>query len=324
MDATPSKRPRLDWRLDRTASSGVNRHALSTPYTESSFANTTSHLQPSQRDVGIDDAWSELSERRYNSGAIPPPRGHALSDTSAVYTHSSPFLRYGSNEHAVGDVSISRAVADPFEIGLDPSVPHNSIDVCELTDPVPIQDVSLTSRSTEHRDNESASIDDVAYEIKTVKHVSVSTGIDPESIGRLTASYFRRLEPKLLSVSGAKIGRGWVDLASRLTSTVQLRQRRENAARVSIDLLEYITDPLRGTRTSDGHTRLTTFLRLLDAFGPHGFNRSNVQKCLHHWFTCAALPLIYGDDWDSCSNQVMAEFGIKEINYEVFALTPRR
>lgn len=75
----------------------------------------------------------------------------------------------------------------------------------------------------------------------------------------------------------------------------------------------------------EGDIRLTQIFYLLDTIMLHkGWTREEAQIKLHKAYVIAALPLIYGRDWELHAHRVLARFGVTDHKSLVLALFPRR
>lgn len=80
-------------------------------------------------------------------------------------------------------------------------------------------------------------------------------------------------------------------------------------------------DLMRDANMSNGDIKLANIRKTLNSLG---YIRSQNQKEFHHAMLQACLPHIYGEEWESCSERVLAEFGQTKVRYEVLILAPRR
>jgi hypothetical protein len=102
--------------------------------------------------------------------------------------------------------------------------------------------------------------------------------------------------------------------------SIATEEEAANALKIN-DRHTLSTDPMRESRHCAGDRRLEAIIYTLNNLG---YVRSEFQKKLHLHFLQASLPVIYGDDWATHAERVLAEFGLDKISAEVMALAPRR
>lgn len=128
------------------------------------------------------------------------------------------------------------------------------------------------------------------------------------------------------------VDHSWFEHSSAQLKLIEHYDHETKRARLEFDearrliprwIAEFDNDVHR--EQSVGDLRLKKIHYLLDhAFDHMGWQRSEAQVEFHDAFIIACLPKIYGDEWESQSSRVMAEFGITEIKQLVLAITPRR
>lgn len=75
----------------------------------------------------------------------------------------------------------------------------------------------------------------------------------------------------------------------------------------------------------EGDIRLRKIQWLLDSILEHlGWSRTESQVQFHNAYIRAALPKIYGNQWEQHSARVLAKFGVRAIKQLVLGMTPRR
>lgn len=116
------------------------------------------------------------------------------------------------------------------------------------------------------------------------------------------------------------VGTFW---ANRISAHIRYHTKREEnelSARQIRTRDVVFMDPM-SDRSSNGDARLAKLQWWLNNLG---VLRSPDQALFHKHFTNACLPKIFGEkDWNERSMSVMDELGIKEIRFEVTAITPR-
>ena len=116
-------------------------------------------------------------------------------------------------------------------------------------------------------------------------------------------------------------GEGWLLVAQAMVQERKLADDRYRYDHRLVSRKSYSTDPLRGVFNNRGDQRLRNIQRDLDSMG---VVRTSTQKLFHYWFTQAVAETIYGDEWDSSATNVLKKFGLKEPEYTVMVMTPRR
>jgi len=117
------------------------------------------------------------------------------------------------------------------------------------------------------------------------------------------------------------MGKWW---SNRINAHIKYHARREAQELATKQVRErsVVYMDLTSKKASQGDTRLNKLGWWLNNLG---VQRSPDQTLFHKHFTDACLPKIYGAaEWNDASVRVMRMRGIKKINYEVTAITPRR
>ena len=113
-------------------------------------------------------------------------------------------------------------------------------------------------------------------------------------------------------------------LHNRFTNMSEKITEEQTASRGANRLKTHLaaaTEPFSSDKKSAGHKRLANVMTILDSFG---FDRSAEQRLFHQWYIQAALPFIYGKDWNTSQSTVLESIGLKRIDDCVLCMAPRR
>lgn len=116
-------------------------------------------------------------------------------------------------------------------------------------------------------------------------------------------------------------GEHWIKSINQHIHFHKKREKKEASSQVLRTRDEVYMDPMQG-KACNGDLRLKKLQWWLNNLG---VQRSPDQVLFHKAFTNATLPKIFGEkEWNENSVRVMHDLGIKEIRFEVTAITPRR
>lgn len=119
----------------------------------------------------------------------------------------------------------------------------------------------------------------------------------------------------------AKDNNLWLQRLGKLKRCLK-KEKDIEFERRKISTKEEVTEKKNTASTlCEGDIRLQAIRKLLDSVG---IIRSSDQIAFHEAFLAACLPKIYKEKWSENSVRVMRDMKLKEIEYEVLAMTPRR
>lgn len=122
------------------------------------------------------------------------------------------------------------------------------------------------------------------------------------------------------SITDMQVSDTWSSLMGKLRKAHDSEVKGLEEARLVSSRIDLARDVLRD-RMSQGDHRLSAIRKMLNNMG---VVRSHFQNLFHNYFIRATLEIIYGDEWTSCMERVLADLDIKCVRPEVCIMTARR